>query len=99
MNHGIVLKSARELLTPTLLLGGAIMLAEAILGYVLPTFAKQLVGDLAAMPFLQNVFKALVGTELTGGAGPEIFTAVAWVHPVPLALIWAHAAMSSTRNE
>jgi hypothetical protein len=97
VNRGVVLKSARELLTPTLLLGGAIMLAEAVLGYVLPTFAKQLVGDLAAMPFLQNVFKALVGAEVTAGAGPEMFTAVAWVHPVPLALLWAHAAMASTR--
>jgi ABC-2 type transport system permease protein len=97
LNRGILLKSARELLPATLLLGLAIMLAEAVLGYVLPTFAKQLVGDLAAMPFLQNIFKALVGAEVTAGAGPEMFTAVAWVHPVPLALLWAHAALGSTR--
>jgi ABC-type transport system involved in multi-copper enzyme maturation permease subunit len=97
LNRGVVLKSARELLPATLLLGVAIMLAEAVLGYVLPTFAKQLVADLTAMPFIQNVFKALVGAEITAGAGPEMFTAVAWVHPVPLALVWAHAAMASTR--
>jgi ABC-2 type transport system permease protein len=92
-----VLKSARELLPATLMLGLAIMLAEGVLGYVLPTFAKQLVGDLTAIPFLQSVFKALVGAEITEGAGPEMFTAVAWVHPVPLALLWAHAALGSTR--
>lgn len=97
MNLGVFLKSARELLAATLFLGGAILLAEAVLGYVLPTFAKQLVADLTAMPFIQNIFKALVGAEVSANAGPEVFTAVAWVHPVPLALLWAHAAISSTR--
>src|SRR3954454_3308114 len=94
MNPGILLKSARELAPATLFLGLALFVVEAILAYVLPTFAQQLVADLTAMPFIQNIFKALVGTEITGAAGPEIFTAVAWVHPVALALVWAHATIA-----
>jgi len=31
------------------------------------------------------------------GLGPQMFGAIAWVHPVVLAIIWAHAIICSTR--
>jgi ABC-2 type transport system permease protein len=97
MNRGVILKSARELLLPTILLGLALAIAEAVLGYALPTFAKQIVGNILQMPFVQNFIRALVGAEVAAGTGPEMFTAIAWVHPVVLAIVWAHAAISTTR--
>jgi len=49
------------------------------------------------MPFARDMLRAMVGTEIRDRIGPEMFQSVAWVHPVPLALIWAHAVMSCTR--
>lgn len=97
MNRGVFLKSARELLLPTILLGLAAGLAESVLAYVLPKFADQIVGNIAQMPFVQNFLRALVGADVAPGVGPEMFRAIAWVHPVVLALFWAHAAIGTTR--
>lgn len=81
----------------TALLGLALALVEGILAYVLPTFAEQFLSDVAAIPFVQTIFKVLLGEDIGAGMGPELLTAVAWVHPVVLALLWAHAAISCTR--
>jgi ABC-2 type transport system permease protein len=97
LNRGVLLKSARELAMTTALLGLALALVEGILGYVLPTFATQFFGDVTSIPFVQTIFKVLVGEDIGSGMGPELLTAVAWVHPVVLALLWAHAAISCTR--
>jgi beta-exotoxin I transport system permease protein len=97
VNRGIVVKSARELLPATLLLGLALLLAEAVLAYVLPTFARQIVGNIMQLPFAQTFIRALVGVEVSADMGPEVFGAIAWAHPVALALLWAHAAISTTR--
>jgi len=97
VNRGIIAKSARELLPATVLLGLALLIAEAVLAYVLPTFARQIVGNILQIPFAQVFIRALVGVEVSPDMGPEVFGAIAWAHPVALALLWAHAAISTTR--
>jgi ABC-2 type transport system permease protein len=97
MNRGILLKSLREMLPVTLLLGAILLVAEAVLAYVMPTFQHQFSAQILRVELVQNVIKAMLGTDLSRGIGPEIFTAIPWVHPVVLAIVWAHAIISCTR--
>ena len=97
MNRGIMLKSARELLPITLLLGVLAFGAEAVLAYVLPTFSRQFSVQMMRIELFRNVIKAMLGTDLAQGIGPELFVAMPWVHPVLLAIIWAHAIICCTR--
>ena len=97
MNRGLVIKAAREVAPITMLIGLGVMLVTGILGYVLPTFERQIATQLLQMPFLKNFVEAAVGTDLSGGIGPRMLSSVVWVHPVVLALIWAHAVICCTR--
>jgi ABC-2 type transport system permease protein len=100
MNRGLVLRALREWWPMTLGLAIALMLVEAILGYVLPTFREQFATQLMQLAFMQKLIGAMLGVDLAGGGGaigPELFTSIAWVHPVPLALVWAGAIVGCTR--
>jgi ABC-type transport system involved in multi-copper enzyme maturation permease subunit len=46
---------------------------------------------------MRDIIQAMLGTEIGDRIGPQMFQAVAWVHPVALALTWAHALVSCTR--
>jgi ABC-2 type transport system permease protein len=99
LNRGLLLKAMRELWAVTLGFALALFLIEAVLAYVLPTFSKQFSEQLVQMQFAQTTFKALLGTDIVkgGSVGPEMFVAIAWVHPVVMALVWAHAIIVCTR--
>jgi ABC-type transport system involved in multi-copper enzyme maturation permease subunit len=49
------------------------------------------------MEFARGIMQAMLGTELGARMGPQMFLSMAWVHPVMLALVWAHAIVSCTR--
>jgi len=49
------------------------------------------------MDFARGIMQAMLGTEIAERIGPQMFQSMAWVHPVPLALVWAHASVSCTR--
>src|SRR5205814_4834224 len=49
------------------------------------------------MEFARGIMQAMLGTEIVDRIGPQMFQAMAWVHPVPLALTWAHALLCCTR--
>lgn len=97
MNRGVLLKAWRETWPTTLLFGVAMLVLQGILAFALPTFQSQLSAQLASTPFLQNLIGAMIGADVTGGIGPEMFAAIPWVHPVVLALVWAHAIVLCTR--
>lgn len=97
MNRGLMLKAAREMGPPTLLLGLGLLLVEGILAFVLPTFQQEIGEVLHRMALIQRFLKALLGTELPGEVGPDFLVALRWVHPVVLALLWAHAIICCTR--
>jgi ABC-2 type transport system permease protein len=97
MNRGVLLKAWRETWPMTLLFGGGLFLLQGILTFALPRLQEELSRQLAALPFLQNFVGAMIGADLSGGMGPEMFAAIPWVHPVVLALVWAHAIVLCTR--
>ncbi len=97
MNRGVMLKAMREAAGPTLIIGAGLLIVEGLLAYILPTVQQQIASSIFQLPFAQLLIRALVGTDVGGMPGPDVFTAVPWVHPVILALLWAHAAVVCTR--
>jgi len=97
MNRGLLLRALRESLPTTLVIGLVFLVVEAALGFVLPKFGAQMSQDWLQMDFARGIMQAMVGAEIADRMGPQMFQSMAWVHPVALALVWAHAIISCTR--
>jgi hypothetical protein len=97
MNRGLIEKTLRETLGTTLLFGCALFLAEGLLAYALPTFQEEISSAWLRLGLIKDILRALLGAEIGETFGPGIFSAVPWVHPVPLAIVWAHAIILSSR--
>jgi ABC-2 type transport system permease protein len=72
--------------------------AEAALAYVLPTFEAQLADTVRQIGFLKTFVGVMLGVNISDQLGPEAIQAYAWVHPVVLALAWAHVLVCCTRT-
>jgi ABC-2 type transport system permease protein len=97
MNRGLLIRAFRESWPTTLLLGLVLMGVEAALAFVLPKFGSQMSEQWLQLDFARGIMQAMLGTEIGDRLGPQMFQSVAWVHPVVLALTWAHALVSCTR--
>jgi hypothetical protein len=97
MNLGMMRKAAIEMWPSTLFCAALFFAAEAVLAYVIPAFQAQLSESLVQLRFLQNFVGAMLGVKVADQLGPEAFTAFPWVHPVVLAIVWAHALLCCTR--
>jgi len=97
MNRGLCMRAWREVWPTTLVLGLVLAGTEAILAYTLPRFGAQFGQQWLQMEFARGIVQAMLGTEIAGRIGPQMFQSIAWVHPVPLALTWAHALLCCTR--
>jgi hypothetical protein len=97
MNWGLLIRALRESWPATLVLGLVLMAAEAILAFVLPKYGAQLSEQFLQFDFARGLLKAMLGTEVGDRIGSPLFHSIAWVHPVVLALTWAHALVSCTR--
>ena len=97
MNRGLLLRALREMWATTAVIGLLLLVVEGLLAFVLPKFAAQLPQQWLELDFARGILQAMLGTEVRDRVGPEMFQSVAWVHPAPLALLWAHAIMLCTR--
>jgi len=97
MNRGLIIRALRETWSTTALFGIVLLAAESAISYVLPSLQERLSQSWVQLPFAQSIIKAMVGADVSGGIGPEIFTSIPWVHPVILAVFWAHAIVFCTR--
>lgn len=97
MNRGLVWRAVRELWPATLLLGLLLLGVEALLAFVLPRFGSQMSAQFLQLDFARGILQAMLGTEVGDRMGPQMFAAIAWVHPVMLSLTWAHALICCTR--
>jgi ABC-2 type transport system permease protein len=97
MNRGLIIRAFRESWSTTLVLTLVFMAVEAALAFVLPKFSAQMSQEWLKMDFARGIMQAMLGTEIGDRIGPRMFQAMAWVHPVVLALTWAHAVISCTR--
>lgn len=97
MNRGILYKTLREVWVATLLFGIGVFAFEAVLAYIFPRFQEQFQAQILQMEFIRNMISALLGAELGNQLGPMTLGSIAWVHPIILALIWAHVIVFCTR--
>jgi len=97
VNRGLLLKSLIDARAVTLLLAVAMLLAEGVLSYVLPTVMQDFSSTLLQVPFFRTIISALLGADIGETLVPATFIAIAWVHPVVLAILWTHAIVLGTR--
>jgi hypothetical protein len=97
MNRGLLVRALRESWPTTLVLGLVLAAVEAALAFVLPRFGSQLPAQWLQMGMIRGLLQAMLGTRIAEQLGPEMFHSIAWVDPLPLALMWAHAMISCTR--
>jgi ABC-2 type transport system permease protein len=81
----------------TALVGGALLAIVGLLTFVLPQFQQEIGEVLEQLPFVRMFLGALLGTELGEHFTGSSIQALFWVHPVVLAVVWAHAVMFCTR--
>ena len=97
MNRGLILRALRESWPTTLTLGLVLAVVESLLAFVLPKFGSQVAQEWLQLDFARGIMQAMLGTAVADRLGPQMFAAMAWVHPVVLALVWAHALVCCTR--
>jgi ABC-type transport system involved in multi-copper enzyme maturation permease subunit len=97
MNAGLWRKSLREIWPATLACGLALLAFEALFAHVAWKFQTQMAAAILQMEFARNMLSALTGASVGSKMGPEALSAFAWVHPVALAILWAHAISLCTR--
>lgn len=96
--RGLFTKSFHEVWLPTLLFGLSLLAVMALLTYVLPQIQEGLGGVFEEIPFVRSMLAALLGTELGDEITARTLQAFLWVHPVVLALVWAHEISLCTRT-
>lgn len=97
MNVGLLRKTLREVWSATLLFALGLFAFEWILARVLPAMQEDIFGQIAKIPFFRNILGALLGGGVGERIGPAAFSAIPWVHPVALSLLWAHEMILTTR--
>lgn len=97
INRGLILKSAWEILPLTLACVVLALAFETLLAYVLPAFQDELTQGFLQIGFVENILRSMLDADAADRFGPEMFAAIPWVHPVVLAILWAHAILCATR--
>jgi hypothetical protein len=92
-----MIRALREMWPTTLIIAALLAAVEAMLAFVLQKFGAQMSEQWLQMDFARGILQAMLGTEIGNRIGPQMFQSIAWVHPVPLALSWAHAIIACTR--
>lgn len=99
-SRGLIGKTVREIWVTTLLCSAGLFAFEILLAYVLQTFRDDIVGKASGLlqtELFQNILRSLLGSSIGAQFGPDTFNAIAWVHPVVLALLWAFEITICTR--
>lgn len=98
MNHGLLIKSLREVWPTTTAIAAGLALIEGALAYVVPTMLTKYQEQLLQLKFVREFVSALLGANVGDALGDELMWAFPWTHPVVLAIVWAHAIWYGTRS-
>ena len=97
MNLGLITKTLREILPATVLAAVGLAAFEALVSYVFWSYQRELTQELIQIDFVRDLIQSLVGANYDAPIGPESLMSLAWVHPLVLALVFAHAITICTR--
>ena len=95
--RGLLTKTLYEIWLPTLLYGLGLLVVKMILTYILPQIHEALGEVLHRLPFAKTFLTILLGNTLGAEISARSMQAFLYVHPVVLALVWAHAVTLCTR--
>jgi ABC-2 type transport system permease protein len=95
--RGLFTKTLHEVWLTTLLFGLALCVVIMLLSYVLPQIHEALGELLQRIPVAKAFLTVLLGTSLGNEISARTMQAFLWVHPVVLALVWAHEVNLCTR--
>lgn len=95
--RGLLTKTLHEVWLTTTLFGLSLLAVEALLTYILPQIQAGFGDVFDEIPFVRSMLAALLGTELGDEITARTMQAFLWVHPVVLALVWAHEIIFCTR--
>lgn len=77
------------------IVGAAVV--EALLAYALPTYFQEAAAQILHVEVIRNIVSALLGSQVGEMLDPTALAAIAWVHPMLLALVWALEITFCTR--
>lgn len=97
MNRGLLAKAWRETWPIVLCCTLGVMLIEVVEAYTLLKFQRQVFKITSHLPFVQQLIRSFLGTAAADQISPEMLPAIAWAHPIALAIIWGHAIAYCTR--
>jgi ABC-2 type transport system permease protein len=95
--RGLLTKTLYEVWLPTLLYGLGLAVVKMILTYILPQIHEALGEVLHRLPFARTFLTILLGNTLGAEVSARSMQGFLYVHPVVLALVWAHAVTLCTR--
>ncbi|MFG0329422.1 MAG: ABC transporter permease subunit [Phycisphaerales bacterium] len=94
---GLTLRVARETRTAAILFVVGMSAVLGALTLVIPQILDGMESIWEQMPFIRQFVAGLLGVNMDEELTGEITQAFLWVHPAPLALLWAIAIMHGTR--
>jgi len=97
INLGLVQRALREILGITLVFAGVLATISGLLAYALPRIQARFMQRQFIPPGVKQFRDAILGLDSTGAGVSEVAFAIAWSHPIVLALLSAHAIMVCTR--
>ncbi len=97
MNRGLIEKSLREAGATSATVALGLFAVQVLFSRILPMFYKDVADSLFQVEFIRKIVTAFLGAELGSSIGPAAMSAMAWSHPIVLALVWAHAIIICTR--
>ena len=96
-NLGLVQRALREILGITIVFAGVLATISGLLAYALPRIQARFMQRQFIPPGVKQFRDAILGLDSTGAGVSEVAFAIAWSHPIVLALLSAHAIMVCTR--
>ena len=95
--RGLLTKTLYEVWLTTLLFGLGLFVVKMLLTFILPQIHAALGEVLNRLPLARTFLTVLLGTAVGHEITARTMQAFLWVHPVVLALVWAHEITLCTR--
>ncbi len=97
MSPGLFRKSLRETMGFTLAFGVGLFGFHCLLAYVAPIILTELSDRFLRMMIVKSVIKGLLGNDAGQSLGGTVIAAFAWIHPIPLILVWTQSIVFWSR--
>jgi len=95
--RGLARKTVRETALVTWLIAMSLATLEGMFATILPSFMEQASEHWLEVSFVRKLIAGVLGTGFQEATINVVAAAIAWSHPIVLAMLWTHAMMTCTR--